>query len=56
MTAPFLVTLGDKIGVKGIFISGIVCMIGGLSMTFVKQTKKNVEEADQFLLGSDNNN
>ena len=36
MSAPFLVTLGDELGVKGVFISGIVCIVGGLSMTFVK--------------------
>lgn len=42
MTAPFLVTLGDQIGVKGIFISGIVCIVGGFSMTFVKETKKSI--------------
>jgi hypothetical protein len=36
MTAPFLVTFGDQIKVKGVLISGILCIIGGLSMSFVK--------------------
>ena len=46
MSAPFLVTLGDQIGVKGVFISGIVCIVGGLSMTFVKETKTKIEPID----------
>lgn len=50
MSAPFLVTLGDELGLKGVFISGIVCIVGGLSMTFVKETKKAPEIESNPLL------
>ena len=40
MAAPFLVTVSDDLGVKAIFIGGFVCIAGGLSMSFVKETKK----------------
>lgn len=50
MSAPFMVTLGNDIGVKGILISGIVCIAGGLSMTFVKETKKEANSEKNPLL------
>ena len=40
MVSPFLVTIADEIGVKGVFIGGFVCIAGGISMLLVKETKK----------------
>jgi hypothetical protein len=49
MSAPFLVTLGNEIGVKGVFISAVVCIIGAAIMFFVKETKKTTPEQPPLL-------
>ena len=42
MAAPFLVTVAGELRVKAVFIGGIICIVGGLSMLFVKETKVKV--------------
>ena len=53
MGAPFLVTLSQEIRVKGVFIGGFVCIAGGLSMSFVKETKKKPGPENPLLNGED---
>lgn len=53
MAAPFLVTLSDDAGVKGVFIGGFVCIAGGLSMFFVKETKKKDAPENPLLENKD---
>ena len=53
MAAPFLVTLADDGGVKGVFIGGFVCIAGGLSMFFVKETKKKDAPENPLLLNKE---
>ena len=47
MVAPFLVTLAGELRVKAVFIGGIICIVGGISMFFVKETKVKTPKKDE---------